>query len=68
MEENRSGWEGRNSGMMQHSGSDRERSRQTQAPTGFEGMNYEQERDEYRSASKEKRRDDDGNNAPGDHS
>jgi hypothetical protein len=63
MEENRSGWEGRNSGSKQHTGSDRERSRQTQAPTGFEGMNYEQERDVYKSASKAKRRDD-GNNAP----
>jgi len=63
MEENRSGWEGRNSGNTQNSGSDRERNRQTQAPTGFEGMNYEQERDVYRSASKEKQRDD-GRNAP----
>ena len=63
MEENRSGWEGRNSGMKQNTSSDRERSRQTQAPTGFEGMNFEQEREAFRSASKAKRRDD-GNNAP----
>lgn len=63
MEENRSGWEGRNSGNNPFAGSDRERNRQTQAPTGFEGMNYEQERDVYRNASKEKRRDD-GNNIP----
>lgn len=63
MEENRSGWEGRNSGNKQVAGSDRERSRQMQAPTGFEGMNFEQERGEYRNATKGKRRED-GNNAP----
>lgn len=63
MEENRSEWEGRNYGTKQNAGSDRERSHQTQAPTGFEGMNFEQERAAFRSASKAKRRDD-GNNAP----
>ena len=63
MEENRSGWEGRNSGNKQVAGSDRERSRQTQAPSGFEGMNFEQEREAFRSPSNAKRRDD-GNNAP----